>query len=414
MTLSDISIHSLKDILITQWVEAISVVDPEQYKKNILRFMEVLSWARISGEIHTVLKVNHSDALLRTAESLGLRADVSSLNELKQAIRAGFSPDRISVNGPKNSAFLTHAMEIGAMIIVDSIEELEKIAMYAETHQRIIPIMIRLWAFRAASDTRFGIAKWLWELSLQIIQKHQKYLQVEGYHFHIDIPDIDTRIAVFWESIEYFQKLIYIGYTPKIINIGGAYGTQYQNDIVYKPGEKPRTSNKIYTNPRRAGAEFLEQLLLKEGNGRFPSIAEFIRENNITLWIEPGRSLYSDNVGFIATTVLGTREDSLILNTNSFGLWMREEELPTNPILINDGPGPKENAYWILGNLCLESDIIYSRNIAFWRPVLEQDILIFPNMAAYHMDFYETESIGHPKKSRYFIKNGTLIPDIPL
>lgn len=82
---------------------------------------------------------------------------------------------------------------------------------------------------------------------------------------------------------------------------------------------------------------------------------------------------------------------------------MREEELPTNPILVDDADSQKKFPYWILGNLCLESDIVYSRAIPFAREIVENDILIFPNMAAYHMDFYETESILHPKKSKFFI-----------
>jgi orn/DAP/arg decarboxylase 2 len=64
-----------------------------------------------------------------------------------------------------------------------------------------------------------------------------------------------------------------------------------------------------------------------------------------------------------------------------------------------------------LGNLCLESDIIYSRSISFSREVKEDDIIIFPNMAAYHMDFYETESISHPKKIPYTIVNDDLVLD---
>lgn len=92
---------------------------------------------------------------------------------------------------------------------------------------------------------------------------------------------------------------------------------------------------------------------------------------------------------------------------------MREEELPTNPILLDDENGEKKFPYWILGNLCLESDIVYSRAIPFGREIREDDILIFPNMAAYHMDFYETESILHPKKSKFFIdENENIVADI--
>lgn len=85
---------------------------------------------------------------------------------------------------------------------------------------------------------------------------------------------------------------------------------------------------------------------------------------------------------------------------------MREEELPINPVLIDfigqDPPKDYTHLYYIFGNLCTESDVIYARSIPFHREVHADDIIIFPNMGSYHMDFYETETIAHPKKVRYF------------
>lgn len=57
--------------------------------------------------------------------------------------------------------------------------------------------------------------------------------------------------------------------------------------------------------------------------------------------------------------------------------------------------------------------MIYSRNIGFARKVQDNDIIIFPNMAAYRMDFYETESIAHPKKVKFFEdENGDLVRNL--
>jgi hypothetical protein len=39
------------------------------------------------------------------------------------------------------------------------------------------------------------------------------------------------------------------------------------------------------------------------------------------------------------------------------------------------------------------------------------DILIFPDMAGYHMDFYESRAIQHPYKSRYYEQDCNLIFD---
>ena len=411
MNISENLKKNLRKILIEDEIEAISVVNPEQFEKNIENFEKVLEENRLKYAIHSVLKVNHSNALLRVAKSKNLRADVSSIGELNQALAMGFSGENISSNGPKNQKFLMKSIEIGATIIVDSVEELEKITKIASEKNQKISIILRLGAFKNASDTRFGIAKWLWNLAINIIEKNRENLDVLGYHFHIDIPDVNTRIEVFWESIEFYKKLLAIGFAPKIIDIGGSYGTFYQNDSIQNFGNSGIAHHKIYQNHEYSGEKFLEQFLIKTIRGK-PTIKDFFRENDITLWLEPGRSLFGNNVGFVATTVLGTREDSLIVNTHSFALGMREEELSTNPILVDDADGEKNNFYYFLGNLCLESDMIYSRNIGFARKVHENDIIIFPNMAAYHMDFYETESIAHPKKVKFFEdKNGDLARD---
>lgn len=411
MNISENLKKNLRKILIEDEIEAISVVNPEQFEKNIENFEKILEENRLKYAIHSVLKVNHSNALLRVAKSKNLRADVSSIGELNQALAMGFSGENISSNGPKNQKFLMKSIEIGATMIVDSVEELEKITKIASEKNQKISIILRLGAFKNASDTRFGIAKWLWNLAINIIEKNRENLDVLGYHFHIDIPDVNTRIEVFWESIEFYKKLLAIGFAPKIIDIGGSYGTFYQNDSIQNFGNSGIAHHKIYQNHEYSGEKFLEQFLIKTIRGK-PTIKDFFRENDITLWLEPGRSLFGNNVGFVATTVLGTREDSLIVNTHSFALGMREEELPTNPILVDDADGEKNNFYYFLGNLCLESDMIYSRNIGFARQVHENDIIIFPNMAAYHMDFYETESIAHPKKVKFFEdKNGDLARD---
>lgn len=411
MNISENLKKNLRKILIEDEIEAISVVNPEQFEKNIENFEKILEENRLKYAIHSVLKVNHSNVLLRVTKSKNLRADVSSIGELNQALAMGFSGENISSNGPKNQKFLMKSIEIGATIIVDSVEELEKITKIAREKNQKISIILRLGAFKNASDTRFGIAKWLWNLAINIIEKNRENLDVLGYHFHIDIPDVNTRIEVFWESIEFYKKLLAIGFAPKIIDIGGSYGTFYQNDSIQNFGNSGIAHHKIYQNHEYSGEKFLEQFLIKTIRGK-PTIKDFFRENDITLWLEPGRSLFGNNVGFVATTVLGTREDSLIVNTHSFALGMREEELPTNPILVDDADGEKNNFYYFLGNLCLESDMIYSRNIGFARQVHENDIIIFPNMAAYHMDFYETESIAHPKKVKFFEdKNGDLARD---
>lgn len=151
--------NQIKKILLENEIEAISVVNPQIYVENIKNFEKILSENRLKYAIHSVLKVNHSTALLKTAFQNNLRADVSSLGELEQALKVGFTGERITANGPKNKKFLQKSVEIGATICVDSIEEIENLKKFSKK----IPVLIRLAGFDAEPRSRFGIRKNHWE-----------------------------------------------------------------------------------------------------------------------------------------------------------------------------------------------------------------------------------------------------------
>ena len=91
---------------------------------------------------------------------------------------------------------------------------------------------------------------------------------MQGFHFHIDIPDVATRIAIFWEAIEFYKMLLKIGISTKIINIGGSYGTFYQNDISYNlvnKNEKLSSNHKMYSVHEYHGVNFLNEFLSRRG-----------------------------------------------------------------------------------------------------------------------------------------------------
>lgn len=406
MQISETLKQQLHKILIEDEIEAISVVNPQIYEENIRKFQSVLDASRVKYAIHSVLKVNHSNALLKTALKNGLRADVSSLGELEQALRAGFTGEMITANGPKNTKFLRKCLEEDVTIVVDSIEEIEKLAQMSEWRDKKVKILVRLSEFDAEKDSRFGIPKMHWQQTANILEKDTKFT-VLGIHFHVGSLDLDSRKKIFWESIEFYKMLLRKGIQSKIINIGGSFGAYYQSDIHLNQAlcTKARSKKNLYPQKSIAWADFLERFLT-DISYRGANIAEFLRENTIELWLEPGRALTAHSAGFIATTVIGRRHEGIILNTNSFGLWMREEDLPMNPFLLDfaweNPPLHQQYSYYLFGNLCLESDMIYARSVPFHREVHADDILIFPDMAAYHMDFHETESILHPKKTRYF------------
>ncbi len=407
---------SIHDILKNPEIECIWVVDPKILKQNIADFQQVLAQYRFSSKIHYVMKVNQSKALLREAKKSGCRVDVSSYSELMKSIWVWYIGDMITANGPKNQRFLSTCIELDCIIAVDNLSELESIIAISREFSKKQKILIRLGGFEIVRSTRFGITREHWEKSIEKLSEGREYLEVLGYSFHIDTRWLQVRQDVFWESLEYYRLLVEGWWYPRIIDIGWWYGVRYQDDtlIVDESCRRYHLGSRLYPqDDSPVWCAFLRAFLESPYDTR-GSIGKFLEENAIELSIEPGRSLLSQ-VWYIATSIMAKRSDaggqSLIIDTSSFALGMREEELPTDPILLWSDSG-KPHAYSLLGNLCLESDIIYCRRVQLTREAQIWDILIFPDIAAYHMDFYETRSLQHPNKSRFYRENDTLFPDL--
>ena len=400
---------------ILNWdIETIGVIIPNNLEKNILDFRKILNWYRFPSKIHTVMKVNTSPAILETGKKMWCSVDISSSHELKKALIMWYDPSSITANGPKNKTFLLNCHEHWVVIAIDSLSEIESLIDVISPHNKQ-KILIRISGFKWAESTRFWILKEHWEQSVDLLEKYKNYFDVLWYSFHIDKKDIELRKNIFWESITYYKLLKQHWFYPKIINTWGWYGAYYQDDTDIKNGSCNRfhLGSRLYSqDDSPVWANFLKKWL-SDKDKFWSSIWAFLEENNIELWIEPGRSLMQ-NVGYWATRIIAIRKDkihtSLVLDSNSFWFGMREEELPTDPFLLWESDW-WDHEYSLLGNLCLESDIFFCRHIHLHRKAQIWDIIIFPDIAAYHMDFYETESISHPKKTRYCQVHNEFIQD---
>ena len=112
--------------------------------------------------------------------------DVSSYGELMKALEVGYSHNHITANGPKNLRFIKKCIEIGCIIAVDNLDELESIVAISKEMHKQQKILIRLGGFKMAKSTRFGITREHWEKSVEVLSDNKKLLEVLGYSFHID------------------------------------------------------------------------------------------------------------------------------------------------------------------------------------------------------------------------------------
>src|SRR6478672_10015522 len=103
-------------------------------RANVRAWRTALDGAWPHGETRVLvsLKANASIALRRILNDEGAGCDVFGQAELEIALAAGVRPDLISVNGStKPAQLIARAIDAGARLTVDSIEELETAAAAA-------------------------------------------------------------------------------------------------------------------------------------------------------------------------------------------------------------------------------------------------------------------------------------------
>jgi diaminopimelate decarboxylase len=181
------------------------------------------------------VKAFQSLALLRLFAGEGLGADVSTLGELSFAQRAGIPGERIVVHGNnKSDEELRAAAEADvAFVVVDALDEIDRAAaagvrrvlvratpgIDAETHDAIKT---------AHYGSKFGLPP---EQTLEAVERGRAAgLEVSGLHVHIGSQLLElgaARMTVDWLAGFAAECRARLGWTPRIVDLGGGLGIQY-------------------------------------------------------------------------------------------------------------------------------------------------------------------------------------------
>ncbi len=429
----------------------LNIVLPESIEENIEGYQEVYENHRISGKIFLAHKANKSEALIREAEHQGICLDVASINELENALNNGFTGDRIECTGPKNKRFLELALKHGCSIHVDNFTELEQIE---RLHNQLglenkVRIQVRMVGFMPkdrdmlVKDNKFGIPINKKDRLIDEIKSREDILEFEGLAFHLVSSNIREKVTAIDNVFDIFEEFQEAEITPKSLNIGGSQRVNYLESSKewseYKQrikkslkGEaEPVTWNgqgfgyKVHGDQvvgapnlydyynETAKTEYLDKLLKKEVPSRQQTVAELLRQYMIELYIEPGRSLYDQagvtlaKVNFVKESL---KEEKLVgLDMNMTNLNTNNWELMTDPVVINRKERDElDDGVYFTGNLCLENDMIYNHKTFLDKGIEEDDLVVFLNTAAYHMDFGEARTIQKPlaEKVAVTVENG--------
>lgn len=332
--------------LVQRFGSPLFVLSENQIRRNVRRFQEAFKrgWSEGPLKVLPAAKANWIFAVQRILADEGCGCDIYSPGELTVALRAGFDPQSISVNGvPKDEDHIYRSIKEGARITIDSVEEIDQIEKAAGELNRIAQVRLRLKPaisgfidhsdFVAEGLVPTDIAAMVYKGGLsfeQIMAIGPRILKMEnvelvGFHEHHGRHDRSTR---YWEEqMRGFAREVgrvcqaLGGFQPQEIDIGGGFAiprdpfnavTDYTEPLqlaalyLVSKGLKVLGSDRRY----RALSKLIDRIITKPNQTPAPSIEEYamactrtlrrelpkhgINTKGLVLQIEPGRAIHGD------------------------------------------------------------------------------------------------------------------------
>ncbi|MBU2663413.1 Y4yA family PLP-dependent enzyme [Actinoplanes bogorensis] len=393
----------------------LNIVLPGALAANVEAFRAVYRRHHLRGHVYFAHKANRSSALLRELATTEAGVDVASLGELQHALGAGFTPDRIVATGPKNRDFLGLAVRTGVLISVDSLDEL---LLLQKSGARVL---LRLSGFTSTGvqtisrRSRFGIPFDRLDEALDRCE------EIAGIAYHLDTIGPPEKAVALEGCLAAIDECRRRGLPVWSIDIGGGFGVNYLADgaewerYTTELGQAvlgrraPMTWNDhgyglrneagtlrgalgLYPAYRPvSGPGYLDQLLATPAPEQRRPLGELLLDSMIDLDIEPGRALL-DQAGLVLARVVSADGEIVRLDINAGDVSLEEHGVLMDPVLVGDRREDPTEVF-LLGNLCLESDLITRRKVTLPARPRPGDLLAFVNTAGYFMDFSATRAL---------------------
>lgn len=381
------------------------LVYPDMFAANLTAFQQVLTRHAVGGQVYFGKKANKAGCWLPVVADAGAAVDVASEPELVHALANGVRGRDIGVTGAaKTTALLRLAARHDCMVAVDSIDELQRAAVIAQTAGRL-RVLLRVLPPNAP-HSRFGLSASDLVAALKTCVHLRTEIDLVGFSFHLDGYDVKPRAELAHELIVLCAKSKALGLPVRALSIGGGFACRYFDDDTWATFVENHTEEWFHAGKRfdrfypyaqaPTGAAMLEAILTTSFDGVV--LAQHLRDNDIELYLEPGRALLMD-AGCTVFPVLGSKRNAEHVITTVHGLsmsvseqWKGSEFLP-DPILLSRslGSDPGPIASCVGGASCMEYDVLTWRKVPLPQRPRHGDLLVYPNTAGYQMDKNESE-----------------------
>jgi len=266
------------------------VIDEDDFRARAKEFKA--AFAEVFGDLCGGADVYYAGkaflctAVARWIHEDGLFLDVCSGGELEVAVRAGLPGARIGVHGNNKSvAEIEAALRYGVgRIVVDSFQEIERVAQVATRLGVMAPVMVRVtvgveahtheYIATAHEDQKFGfsLADGLAAEAVRAILGHRGALSLLGLHSHIGSQIFDTsgfEVAARRVLGLHFDVAREHGVAMAELGLGGGFG------IAYTTQHDPMSSREL-----AAGMARIVELACQGEGVPVPKIS-----------VEPGRAI---------------------------------------------------------------------------------------------------------------------------
>ncbi len=357
-------------------------------KANVLNFKK--KFKSINPLICFAVKSNSNLQLIKQIKKFGCGADVVSVGELMQALRAGVNPKKIVFSGVgKTNDEIAYAINKKILLInAESKSEIIEIEKIAKLKKKIVNIGIRLnpnidaktlsKISTGKKTDKFGIEEKVFYELINYLKK-SKFLKLKCLSVHIGSQILNHQ--PYTQMLKIINKIIIkSGHKFEYIDLGGGMGISYEKN-------SKKLNYKKYNN----------------------EIKKFLKNHKSKIIFEPGRSIIGDAGVLISkvTYIKQTKNKNFIILDTAMNDLMRPALYGAKHQIIpaiKKGTKSKKT-YEFVGPICETTDKFLVLNK--FQKLNEKDIVIICDVGAYGMSLGSNYNL-RPKPAEILINKSSI------